>query len=120
MKTRSTTLVFYDSLVEKTNCRHTAFPEGVVRHSSKAELRFCAGSNPTRGVSEIRDGEDLGRWSRLANKAKRLSSVNHTTKTIHHHHQKGILRNFAKFTGKHLCQSFFFNKVAGLQARQVF
>ena len=28
--------------------------------------------------------------------------------------QKGVLRNFAKFTGKHLCQSLFFNKVAGL------
>ena len=27
--------------------------------------------------------------------------------------RKGVLRNFAKFTGKHLCQSFFFNKVAG-------
>ena len=27
---------------------------------------------------------------------------------------KGVLRNFAKFTGKHLFQSFFFNKVAGL------
>ena len=26
--------------------------------------------------------------------------------------QKGILRNFAKLTGKHLCQSLFFNKVA--------
>ena len=26
---------------------------------------------------------------------------------------KGVLRNFAKFTGKHLCQSIFFNKVAG-------
>ena len=26
----------------------------------------------------------------------------------------GVLRNFAKFTGKHLCQGFFFNKVAGL------
>ena len=25
------------------------------------------------------------------------------------------LRNFAKFTGKHLCQSIFFNKVAGLR-----
>ena len=25
-----------------------------------------------------------------------------------------VLRNFAKFTGKHLCQSLFFNKVAGL------
>ena len=24
--------------------------------------------------------------------------------------RKGVLRNFAKFTGKHLCQSFFINK----------
>ena len=28
--------------------------------------------------------------------------------------KKGVLRNFAKFTGKHLCQSLFFSKVAGL------
>ena len=28
--------------------------------------------------------------------------------------RKGILRNFAKFTGKYQYQSFFFNKVAGL------
>ena len=28
--------------------------------------------------------------------------------------RKGVLRNFAKFTEKHLCQSLFFNKVAGL------
>ena len=28
-------------------------------HSIKSELRFYAGSNPARGVSEIRDGEDL-------------------------------------------------------------
>ena len=28
--------------------------------------------------------------------------------------RKGVLRNFWKFTGKHLCQSFFFNKVARL------
>ena len=28
-------------------------------HSTKPELRFCAGSNPARGVSEIHDGEDL-------------------------------------------------------------
>ena len=34
-------------------------------HSTKTELRFCAGSNPTRGVSEIRDGEDLLQRSRL-------------------------------------------------------
>ena len=29
--------------------------------------------------------------------------------------KKGVLRNFPKFTGKHLCQSLFFNKVAGLR-----
>ena len=29
--------------------------------------------------------------------------------------KKGVLRNFAKFTGKHLSQSLFFNKVAGLR-----
>ena len=29
--------------------------------------------------------------------------------------KKGVLRNFAKFTGKHLCQSLFFNKVSGLE-----
>ena len=28
--------------------------------------------------------------------------------------KKGVLRNFAKFTGKHLCQGLFFNKVAGV------
>ena len=28
--------------------------------------------------------------------------------------KKRFLRNFAKFTGKHLCESLFFNKVAGL------
>ena len=29
--------------------------------------------------------------------------------------KKGVLKNFAKFTEKHLCQSIFFNKVAGLR-----
>ena len=29
--------------------------------------------------------------------------------------RKGVLRNFAKFRGKHLCQSLVFNKVAGLR-----
>ena len=29
--------------------------------------------------------------------------------------KKGVLRNFAKFTGKHLCPGLFFNKAAGLR-----
>ena len=35
--------------------------------------------------------------------------------------RKGVLRNFAKFTGKHLCQVLFLNKVAGVRSlAQVF
>ena len=31
--------------------------------------------------------------------------------------EKGVLRSFAKFTGKHLCQSLFFDKVADLRPK---
>ena len=30
-------------------------------------------------------------------------------------YKKGVLRNFMKFKGKHLCQGLFFNKAAGLR-----
>ena len=32
--------------------------------------------------------------------------------------RKGVLRNFAKFTGKQLCQSHFLNKVTDLEKLQ--
>ena len=31
-----------------------------------------------------------------------------------------VLLNFAKFTGKYLCQSLFYNKVASLQSETLF
>ena len=34
--------------------------------------------------------------------------------------KKGVLRNFAKFARKYLCQSLFFNKVAGPVAASVY
>ena len=34
--------------------------------------------------------------------------------------KKGILKNFTKFTGKHLWQSLFFDKVAGLRTATLF
>ena len=34
--------------------------------------------------------------------------------------KKGVLNNFAKFTGKHLCQSLSFNKVADRRAATLF
>ena len=33
---------------------------------------------------------------------------------------KGVRRNFAKFTGKPLCQSLFFNRVAGMRPATLF
>ena len=30
--------------------------------------------------------------------------------------EKGVLRNFTKFTGKHLCQGLFFNKLRDLRS----
>ena len=32
-------------------------------------------------------------------------------------YKKGILKKYAKFTGKHLCQSLFFNKIVSLRQR---
>ena len=34
--------------------------------------------------------------------------------------KKGARRNFTKLTGKHLCQSLFINKVAGLRPQNTF
>ena len=34
--------------------------------------------------------------------------------------KKGFLRNFTKFTGKHLCQKLFFNKVTDLRPATLF
>ena len=34
-------------------------------HSTKPQLRFCAGSNLACSVLEIHDGEDLWQWSQL-------------------------------------------------------
>ena len=46
-------------------CRGVVVITTAQLHSTKPELRLCAGSNPARGVSEIRDGEDLWQWSQL-------------------------------------------------------
>ena len=64
--------------------------------STKSELRLFAGSNLTRGVLEIYNGENFWQWFRLETRGKRLSLVSHSTKTIHHpppphHHHYHIL-----------------------------
>ena len=43
------------------------------------------------------------------------SSLFYRDRSIHQRcsRKKGVLKNFTKFTGKHVCQSLLFNKVAG-------
>ena len=45
--------------------------------------------------------------SKLRNNSRALVCCNHPGVF----YKKGVLRNFAKFTGKHLCRSLFFNRV---------
>ena len=80
-------------------------------HSTKPELRFCAGSNPARCVSEICDGEDLWQWSR---QEIRLNTFRRSSKRIHQTEAarpsevllgKGALKLCSKFTWEHPCWS---------------
>ena len=51
--------------------------------------------------------------------SKQVSFIDFYILRSSHHRcslKKRVLRNFAKFTGKHLCQSLFFNKVAAIQS----
>ena len=50
-------------------------------------------------------------FTRLENKDTQYRSIHRRCSV-----RKGVLRNFAKFTGKHLCQSLFLNKVADLRS----
>ena len=55
--------------------------------------------------------KELIRWLYLS----QLELIDFMT-NLQRHSPKGVLRNFAKFTGKHLCQSLFFNKVKVMSA----
>ena len=46
-------------LSKKTWCHGAVVISTAQLHSSKPEVKFCAGSNPASSKSKIRDGEDL-------------------------------------------------------------
>ena len=43
-----------------------------------------------------------------------------SNKSMQSFYKIGILKNFAKFTRKHLCRNLFFNKFPGLQPATLF
>ena len=64
-------------------------------------------------LNEVLDNYDL-----IANEFNRYKYWHSSLKTScpEVFGKKGVLRNFAKFNGKHLCQNLFLNKVAILRA----
>ena len=83
------------------------------------ELTILIDPSLLEDVSGIKDPilVDLQKYKRHPSMHKikemiRKSTSSHQRCSV----RKGALTNFAKFTGKHLCQSFLFNKVqVGLQ-----
>ena len=78
-------------------------------HSTKPELRFCAGSNPARAGLEIRDGEDLWKWSRLEKRLNtfRRSTIPQKNNSIQHSDDKYLIYNCSTTLR---CGSFFEKK----------
>ena len=69
--------------------------------------------------SEKSEGTTIGiplkKTSNFVRKRLQYCEIYKNTRSSHQRCSiiKGVLINFAKFTGKHLCQSLFLNKVAG-------
>ena len=81
-----------------------------IRYCNSPEPRGISAKNCTGKFKEIRHCKlvpCVGRW--FANSRNRSSRVEVF-------YEKGVHKNFANFIGKHLCQSLFFNKVAGLRS----
>ena len=93
----------------ESDCKQCLKPEDQICRIYTANMRLClaykmASRTPKRRIQENLFVEDLQTASsETPDRSSRPEVIC----------EKGVLRNFAKFTGKHLCQSLFFNKVAG-------
>ena len=68
---------------------------------------------------DILSTQEFSSWIHLKKSLKKLgvrARSSHQRCSV----KKGVLRNFTKFTGKQLCLSLFFNKVAGLRPASLF
>ena len=69
-----------------------------------------------RNVTDrVISGKITGRCSIFFFKKERILLLSFQKQPLDLFYEKGVLRNFAQFTGKDLCQSIFLNKMAGLR-----
>ena len=95
-----------------TLCCHKKFPQqeikwifGILR---SVYLNYISVPDDENGKKACEDAEvkDEEHWQ------KRALQRGHSSEAAA---KKGVFKNFSKFSRKHLCQSLFFNKVAGLK-----
>ena len=63
--------------------------------------KYFYGRNKNQGYTKLEKGNGIKMWKSRSSQPEVFC-------------KKGALKNFSKFTEKHLCQGLFFNKVAGL------
>ena len=61
-------------------------------------------------ISQISPEFGIRDWSALVDSNRKPKTSLYRSSHQRCSMKKGVLRNFTKFTGKHLCQSLFFNK----------
>ena len=82
-----------------------------------AEYQLAGFSNNGTGVV-IKDSILLKKCISLVNSTNNLKPpISDGSRHPEVFCKKGVLRYYAKFTGKNLCQSLFFNNVAGLRLK---
>ena len=74
---------------------------------------FCKNHQRLKVVNNFRKNASSKMFDRVLNTPLSFKKVRSSRPEVLC--KKDILRNFANFTGKRLCQSLFFNKVAGLR-----
>ena len=108
---------FYENLQQKTVNSYFCTVIPLIKLLFFIETKFSATFFPIKfflhghGGFTWQQGEESGRF--LFSSKDSDSFFRSSRPDVFH--KKGVLRNFAKSTRKHLCQSFFFNKVAGLR-----
>ena len=99
---------------------------GLFRHINRSTFFQCSNIFYTYSVafttcyysmiSWLFNKANIARWVRIVSSSNYFFQNHFLFRSSHQRcsMKKGVLRNFTKFTGKHLCQSLFFNKVTGL------
>ena len=72
---------------------------------------FCKNNQRLKAVNNFRKNASCQMFDRVLNTPLSSKKVRSSHPEVLS--KKGVLRNIAKFTGKHLCQSLIFNEVAG-------